>query len=228
MAKLSSAQISTKRLAISKSKAQMVGVVAAASFITVFCLVASKAVWSQNSYQAKVISAKEKAHKQLQANLKNYDNLSTKYRIFDSENPNIIGGNVSGSGDNDGTNSKIVLDALPSSYNFPALTASVEKILSDRGVKVSSITGTDDEVNQQGNTSSPTPQPVSMPFTFSVDNAGYTQISQLTGALEHSIRPIQIDTLNLSGGINDMTATYSAHTYYQPAKSLKITTKVIK
>jgi hypothetical protein len=221
-------RISTKRLAISKSKAQMVGIVAAASFVTIFCLVAAKTVFSQNSYQSRVVAAKEKAHKQLQANLKAFDSLSTSYRIFDSKSPNIIGGSTTGTGDNDGTNSKLILDALPSSYNFPALTSSLEKILSDRGLKVSAITGTDDEVNQQSNTSSPTPQPVEMPFTFTINNANYTSISQLTDALQHSIRPIQVDTLNLSGGVNDMTATFTAHTYYQPAKSLTITKKVIK
>ncbi len=225
---MSNPQVSTKRLAISKSNAQMVGAVAAASFITVFCLIASKAVFSQNNYQGRVISAKEKAHKQLQANLKAYDSLSTSYRIFDTKNPNVLGGSTSGAGDNDGSNSKLVLDALPPTYNFPALAASLEKILSDRGLKVSSITGTDDQVAQQSNTSSPTPQPVEIPFTFTVNNASYSQVSQLTDALQHSIRPIQIDTINLSGGINDMTATFTAHTWYQPAKSLKITTKVIK
>jgi hypothetical protein len=221
-------QIGGKRLAISKSNAQMVVAVAVASFVTVFCLVAAKTVFSQNSYQSKVIAAKEKANKQLLANLKAYSSLSTSYRIFDSKNPNLLGGNISGTGDNDGTNSKLILDALPSSYNFPALTSSLEKILADRGLKVSAITGTDDEVAQQANNSSPSPQPVQMPFTFTVNNASYTSISQLTDALQHSIRPIQIDTLNLTGGVNDMTATFTAHTYYQPAKSLKITKKVIK
>lgn len=218
----------TKRLAISKSKAQMVAAVSVASFVTVFCLIASKAVLSQNTYQARVISAKEKAHKQLQTNLRAYDSLSTSYRIFDSKNPNVLGGTISGSGDNDGSNSKLILDALPPTYNFPALTSSLEKILADRGLKVSSITGTDDELAQQANTSSPTPQPVTMPFTFTVNGANYTALAQLTDALQHSIRPIQIDTMNLSGGANDMTATFTAHTYYQPAKSLQIDKKVIK
>ena len=61
-----SLQISTKRLAISKANAQIVGIVGAAAFVTVFCLFAANAVFSQNRYQARVITAKEKAHKQLQ------------------------------------------------------------------------------------------------------------------------------------------------------------------
>lgn len=221
-------QISTKRLAISKANAQMVAVVAVAAFVTIFCLVAAKAVFSQNRYQARVVTAKEKALNQLKQNIETYKDLSSAYKAFDSTSNNVLGGNAAGNGDNDGPNSKIVLDALPSSYDFPALTASIEKILDNNGLKVSSITGTDDQINQQNNTSSPNPQPVSMPFAFTVDSANYQAVGQLVTKLQSSIRPIQIDTVELSGGVNDMTLTINAHTYYQPGKSVSITKKVIK
>lgn len=221
-------QLSTKRLAISKANAQMVIFVAVASFVSIFCLVASNSVFSQNRYQQKVISAKEKAHKQLETNISNYNTLAQRYKSFNNQSPNIIGGSINGTGDNDGPNSTIVLDALPNTYDFPALTSSMEKILSDRGLKVSSISGTDDQLAQQNNTSSPTPQPVAIPFSFTVNNANYSSISDLSAALDHSIRPIAIDTISLTGGANDMTGTFTAHTYWQPAKSLKVTTKVVK
>lgn len=220
--------ISTKRMAISKSNAQMVGVVAAAAFITVFCLVASNTVFSQNRYQARVISAKEKAHKQLQDNINTYSDLATSYKAFDNASTNVIGGTKGGSGDNDGSNSKIILDALPPTYDFPALTSSIEKILQDNHLKVTSITGTDDQINQQGNTASANPQPVEIPFTFTVSNASYASVNQLMSKLQQSIRPIVIDTLDASGGQNDMTVTVSAHTYFQPAKTVSITKKVVK
>lgn len=217
-----------KRVAISKANAQMVGVVGAAAFITVFCLIASKSILSQTRYQARVVSAKEKAHHQLQENIQNYSNLALAYKKFDSASTNVIGGSKDGTGQNDGSNSKIILDALPSSYDFPALTSSIEKILGNSGLKVTSITGTDDELNQQSKTSSPDPQPVSMPFSFTVSNANYNSVGQLITQLQQSIRPIQIDSIDLSGGINNMTLTVNAHTYYQPAKSVSITKKVVK
>jgi hypothetical protein len=221
-------QISTKRVAISKANAQMVGIVAGAAFITIFCLVASKAVFSQERYQARVISAKEKANDQLEANLKNFSSLQKSYAIFNSAPTNIIGGSATGTGDNDGTNSKIILDALPSSYDFPALTSSLEKILADNNLKVSSITGTDDQVNQQNNLINPNPQAVSMSFSFTVNDANYSSVSQLITKLQESIRPVVIDTLDLSGAANNMTATVNAHTYFQPVKGVSITKKVIK
>ncbi|HVV25462.1 MAG TPA: hypothetical protein VHC21_00310 [Candidatus Saccharimonadales bacterium] len=221
-------QISTKRVAIDKTQAQMVFIVAVAAFITVFCLFAAKAVFSQNRYQGRVISAKEKAHKQLQQNINTFGDLQTSYKAFDGAATNVIGGNAAGTGDNDGSNSKIVLDALPPTYDFPALASSIEKILVDSGLQVSSITGTDDQLNQQNNTSSPNPQPVSIPFSFSVSNASYTSIGQLLTTLQRSIRPIVVDKLDISGSTNSMTATINAHTYYQPVKTIGITKKAIK
>lgn len=221
-------QISTKRLAIGKANAQMVGIVAAAAFVTVFCLVASNAVFSQNRYQARVISAKEKAHKQLQQNIQTFGNLQTAYKAFDNTGTNVLGGNSNGTGTNDGPNSQIVLDALPSAYDFPALASSIEKVVSGNGLTITSINGTDDQLNQQNNTSSPSPQPVSIPFSFTVSNASYNSINQLVTKLQQSIRPVSVDSMELTGSVSSMTATINAHTYFEPAKSVSITKKVIK
>jgi hypothetical protein len=220
--------ISTKHVAINKANAQMVAVVAVASFITVFCLVASKAVLSQNQYQGRVSKAKEKAHQQLQKNIKAFDSLVVSYKAFDGTSTNVIGGNASGTGDNDGSNSKLILDALPSTYDFPALTSSLEKILHDQSLKIGSITGTDDQINQQSNSESSSPQPIAVPFSFTVNNANYSSVQQLIAKLQVSIRPIQVDKLTISGGANNMTLTVNGHTYFQPAKSLSITKQVVK
>lgn len=220
--------ISTKRVAISKANAQMVGIVGGAVFLSIFCLFAAKSVFSQNQYQAKVTSAKDKAHRQLVKNIAAYETLQGSYEKFDNESTNIIGGSRNGNGSNDGTNSKIVLNALPSTYDFPALASSLEKILKDNNVKISGITGTDDQVAQQGNISSPTPTAVEMPFTFSVDNANYESINKLVTALQRSTRPIVVDKIAISGGGSNMSLTVNAHTYYQPSKTLNIQEKVQK
>jgi hypothetical protein len=223
-------EISTRRLAISKANAQMVAIVSVAAFVTVFCLIASKAVFSQNRYQARVTSAKEKAHHQLQDNIKAFSTLQKSYQDFDLAEKNVIGGSIDGTGDNDGPNSKIVLDALPYAYDFPALTSSLEKILTSSNLKVTNITGTDDQLNQQSNTTSPNPKAVQMDFSFTVDDATYASVSQLVTKLQQSIRPIQIDTLELSAGrgSTSMTATVTGHTYFQPIKNVSITKKVVK
>jgi hypothetical protein len=224
MAKL---EISTKRLEIVKANAQIVTVVAIASFVTVFCLVASQAVWSQTQYQSRVTKADSVAHQQLLKNIQSFSNLSSSYQSFVAQSTNIIGGTINGTNPNDGDNARIILDALPSSYDFPALTSSIEKILSNGNFSVSGITGTDDQLTETSNIN-PSPQPITMPFGFSVSNANYSDVQQLMTTLQQSIRPIQIDTLSLSGGANSMDLTVTAHTFYQPGKSLDIAKQEIQ
>lgn len=225
MAKL---ETSTKRIAISKANAQMIAALSIGAFITVFCLFAAKAVWSLNSYQSRVIDAKEKANTQLNKNIDSYNKLARSYRAFDSAATNVINGTPGGTGDKDGSNSKIILDALPSSYDFPALTSSIEKIVSMNSLSLSSISGTDEQLDQEDNVLAVKPQVVEIPFTFTISNADYAGIQRLIDSFQKSIRPFQVDKITVSGGGNNMTLTVDAHTYFQPGKDVSVTEKVIK
>jgi hypothetical protein len=221
-------EVVTKRVAISKANAQVVVVVSVAAFIVVFCLTASHALIVKNIYQSKVLSIQNKAKQQLSTNIQAYSSLSKSYQSFISTPNNVIGGSSTGStGNNNGSNASIIIDALPSSYDFPALTSSIENILTARGLQIASISGTDDQLSEQTNNSSPDPQPVEMPFSFSVSNINYAQVGQLITALGQSIRPISIDTVDLTGSDSDMTLTVNAHTYYQPGKTVDISTQAV-
>lgn len=215
-------QISTKRIAIDKANTQVVIAAGIAAFITVFSLVASQALMAQTNYLNKVIGKKEAAHKQLKSNIAAADQLVASYQKFTAEPVNAIGGKSNGNGENDGDNATLVLDALPSSYDFPALTSSLEKILTGRGLKIASISGTDEQATQGLSQSSANPQPVPMSFNFSVSDASYTSIQDLIAKLQTSIRPLSIDTLSVTGGANNMQLVVTGHTYYQPGKSLSI------
>ena len=225
MAKL---EISTKRLAISKANAQMAISLSVASFIVTFSLVAAHALLGQEKYQAKVIHAKNTAANQLKTNVGTVNALNDQYTKFVNKPGNIIGGSTSGTGDNDGDNAKIVLDALPSQYDFPALISSLEKLLTQRNFKISSIAGSDDQIAQQTNQDSPTPKAVAMPFTFTVKDANFSSVKDLMDVLQRSIRPIVVDSLAITGGENSMQLTVNAHSFYQPEKDLKIRTQVVK
>lgn len=221
-------EISIKHIALDKANTQMVAIVAVAAFLSIFSLVACKALWSQTRYQARVISAKEKANKQLQSNIKAVNSLVGQYSAFDAADPNIIGASKNGTGDNEGSNSKIILDALPSSYDFPALTSSIEKILTANGSKISGISGTDDQVNQETNIASIDPQPIPIPFTFTISDANYQSVQQLLDTLQRSIRPVQINKLQISGTTDKLSVSVEAQTFFQPAKSLEIKKQVVK
>jgi hypothetical protein len=164
----------------------------------------------------------------LRSNLTAAEQLENSYQAFVTTDTNVIGGDAKGSGERDGNNAKIILDALPSTYDFPALTTSLEKLVKGtNGLKITSITGTDDEVAQSTKTSSATPQASPMPFTLVVDG-NYQSVQDLIGRFEHSIRPFQIQSMTVAGKQSDLTLTLVAQTYYQPSKSLNITTKVVK
>ncbi len=221
------ANTSLKRVQISKANTTMVIATAIAAFALTFTVIAGRALLNKRAYQAKVINAKEKAVDQLEANIKATNSLATSYKAFVSTSSNVIGGNPAGTGDRDGDNAKIVLDALPSQYDFPALASSLEKIALDNGYKINSITGTDDEVIQKENKESINPTPLAMPFQMSVQT-NLTGAKNLLSLLERSIRPIKVQTVNLSGSNGELDVVITAETYYQPQKSLNIETKVVQ
>ncbi len=219
--------ISTKRLLIDQANARIVAYVSVAAFIVVFSLVATKTLVGQASYQNRVISKKKAAVAQLKSDISATAQLKTAYDAFTGTSQNVLGGDPGGTTSKDGNNAKIVLDALPSSYDFPGLTTSLEALLANQSVNITSITGTDDEVAQSTNQSSVTPQPVAIPFTVAV-TGDYTGIQNTVSAFEKSIRPMQIQSMTLAGNQGKLALTVAAQTYYQPAKSLNIKKVVVK
>lgn len=217
---------SGKRLLINKANSRIVALTSGAAFIVVFSLVASYTLVGQLNYQNRVIGAKKTALTQLKQDIDSTSDLVAKYKAFISTPENAIGGNPTGIGPQDGDNAKIVLDALPSKYDFPSLATSLEKILKEQGVRIESISGSDDEVAQT-NTASATPQPVEVPFELSVSGK-YADIQKVAKAFESSIRPIQVQTMQLTGNEGEMTLRIVAKTYYQPEKTLSIRTEVVK
>jgi Tfp pilus assembly protein PilO len=217
---------SEKRLLINQANSRIVAVTTAASFIVVFCLVASYTLVGQLAYQNRVLGKKKAALSQLKTDINSVQTLETSYTAFVQTPQNVLGGNTHGQGGMDGDNAKIVLDALPSKYDFPALATSLEKLALSQGVNIESMTGTDDEVAQTDSASS-TPAPIAMPFQITV-TGNYASIQKVVKAFEKSIRPIQVQTLQLTGSDQKMQMNITAQTYYQPEKTLNIKREVVK
>lgn len=206
----------------------MVAATAVGAFIVVFSIVASKTLFSQMVYQNHVIDQKKKALTTLKNDINAVDTLKDSYKTFVNTPQNVLNGNPIGTGDQDGDNAKIVLDALPSNYDFPALLTSIEKLVTTQGLQIQGITGTDDQATQGAESSSNTPQPVAMPFQVRVSGS-YQGIKGLMSVFERSIRPIQVQKIEISGDKDGtMVAVIDAQTFYQPAKNLNIKTKVVK
>lgn len=211
------------------SQAQTATIVAAAIgiFVVVFTIFVGKTLVSQHSYQSKVINEKQTALNQLTSNEKAAEGLVKSYKQFESQPVNAIGGTPSGTGPQDGDNATLILEALPTKYDFPALTSSLEKIITGQNMTIQSIAGQDEQTEQQNNTTSSDPQPVDMPFSVGAEGS-YQQVQSLVGVFEHSIRPFQIQTIELKGDQGDMTVNITAQTFYQPAKNFNIKKETVK
>jgi hypothetical protein len=243
---------SIKHLQIAKANNFMFIVVALASILVVFSLASTKTLMSVSSYQHKALKAKNVAIKKLQDNVKAANALQKQYDAFESQNPNIIGGvggldvaqaiaqqgEQSGSiqvngkaislSGQDGDNAKIILDALPSSYDFPALITSVEKIANQDHIPLQGVGGTDQpSTTAQSSSSVAAAQPQQIPISFSVQT-DFQTVKVLLTDLERSIRPVDITTITLSGSGNNMNVSLQSSTYYQNPISLQIKQKVVK
>ena len=215
-----------KRALINKSNSTIVGIAGGAAFIIVFCLVASKSLISQELYQARVIKSKNAAISQVKQDIIASGQLTNNYQTFIAQNPNLIGGNANGDTGQDGNNAKITLDALPSTYDFPALTTSIASMVSGEGLTVNGITSADLSATVL---STPTGSPSPIPIPFSVNVEGtYSQIQSLITVFENSIRPIKILKIDISGNQTSISASISAQTYFQPGKILNFTQETVK
>lgn len=214
---------SSKRQQIDKSKNTMAIVAAVALFVVIFCLISGHDLKSKMSYQSKVITADTTSRNQLQDDVQASTTLTSSYEKFNDTKTNVLGSAVTGK-TND--NTKIILDALPSQYDYPALATSIENILSNQGITIDSIGGQDESASI-GTTNSASPAPVAMPFSFTIDGP-YQNIQNVVSAFEKSITPFQFLTMDLSGNQSDVNLTITAQTYFQPPINFQITQENIK
>lgn len=209
-------KVSSKHLQIDKANSLMLIATAATTVIVVFSLVAANSLWKQMSYQNKVIGLKSDANQQLEKNIQEAENLKIAYDAFENSTESVIG--------TADKNSKIVLDALPSKYDFPALATSLEGLINGVGAKIAGINGTDNEAQAEQN--SATPQAIEMPFELSADGS-FATMQKLIADMHRSIRPFKITALNLTGSDGSLNAKVTAVTYYQPEKRLEVEQKIV-
>lgn len=202
-------KISSKHLQIDKANTNILIAASVTTAIVIFSVVAAQALINQMKYQSKVIGLRSKAASQLSKNVTAAKTLNEAYIAFDGSPESVIG--------NSEKNSKVVLNALPSKYDFPALATSLQGIINNSGNK-GSVTGTDDEANALQTSASP--QTVDIPFQMNATGTTAT-IQQLLSYIERSIRPIKISQISISGSDTSLQVSLTAKTYYQPEKQLE-------
>jgi len=207
-----------KRDLIKKAGSSIFISVAIASVILAFSIVSLRFMFSQMQYNSRVHAAKEESRDTLSKNISKAAALEASYEQLDlSDNLLLDQG--------DKMNSDVVLDALPSRYDFPALVASMNKLANESGVKLVGFGGDDLEV--EAIATQPLPEPQEIIFTLSVDG-NYSLIENFVKNLDNTIRPMHVEKMRLSGTDSDMTATFNLITYYQPVVDLNLHTRIIK
>lgn len=201
--------------------------VAAASVAISFFLVSAQFLYEKWSYNNRVIAVKTKASDTLTQNVKNAQKLQ--------ENVNALVGNqdlASLKTAPDDANAKIILDALPSTFDSTALATSLQlAILNRSGVVIESITvpGQTVRTSSSTDTASAADQAKPQEMKFSIVATGsYDRIRGMIVDLQRTIRPMKLTTINLSGSDNAMRATIEGVTYYQPAKTLNIRQETVR
>ncbi len=213
---------SVKKIQIDKDSKTMIIWVAITIFIVIFSLVSANSLYSIFNHQNKVISANNNSLNILNKDKSSVGQLIGSYKNFVNTSTNIIGGSTSSNTQNNGDNAKIILDALPSSYDYPALLSSIQNLLSNQGVTIGSISGSPSQGSSGSNSTQTTSSPVAMTFSFTVTGP-YQNIQNVINEFELSIRPMQFQTIDLSGNQNSMTLNATVQTYYQPAVGFNVT-----
>lgn len=224
----SNARTSVKHDIISKTNSNIVLMISLSTFIVIFCLFASRALISQGAYHNRIISEKKDALNQLKENEDSIKDLTLAYDSFDNQAVNVLGGNPTGTAPNDGKNTKIMEDALPSKYDFPALTSSFEKIIKSVGVESRAIGGREDSnLNSDSSSSTESGTALGIPYSLAV---GGTQenIELFLDTLERSIRPMNVTSLQIQIGGQSLETRILLNTYYTQEASFVLGSKEVK
>lgn len=201
---MADALIHNKRDLIQKARSSQFAVIIIASVIIAASIIGIKILWAQRSYQATIIDKKAKASDQLEANIAAVAKLEDEFKKLESSQ----------------INSGLVLDALPSKYDFPALATSIEKMTAISDVELDSFVGEDLSASSVGSQG----QPVAVEIPFSVSVLGsYENIMKFVDNMQKSIRPFNIIEMSIqASGEGNLQADFRMKTYYLPSKSLEI------
>ena len=198
-----------KRSAISKAKSTVLTTVVIASIVISFAIVTINFLWDLRGYNTRVLGQKQIAKQILEQNVQSADALKTQFEIF--ENGDI--------------KSQEVLDALPSKYDYAALITSLDALAKRSGMSLEGFTGTDEsDTALQMHIS---PQPVEIPFSITV-NGRYDDLKKFLDTLDKSIRPLQVNSMIITGSDNNIKAEISITTYYQPQADINVELKEVQ
>lgn len=204
---------SAKHVQINKASTQTFIVVAVAAVVVSMSLVLLNILWGNAKFNSKVHGRQEQARDQL------IDNIAAVGPLQESFERLEIGADLIQGQPEDKKNSEVILDALPSRFDFPELAVSIDNLARQSSVTLTSFRGTD--LGESALTSSPSPFPEQIPFIMDIEGS-YQDITVFLSNLENSIRPIKVQSIEMSGIDSKLSISVTAETSYQPAFDLTI------
>jgi len=220
-----------KRTQIAKANRTMFLWIAASAALIGFALVVSFFLAQKLFYNEKVLGEKEKTISILKNNNAVVDELETQVRALDASE---VLASVKASPTDQAI--QVILDALPSGANSDALGASLQsKLLAGiQGLRIESLqvdpvlgieSLTDETLSEDA--SAVTESSNQITFQFSVSGSQEALKEVLTN-LERSIRAIDITSLRIESQGTTQLMTVQARAFYEPAKTIQLTEKVVK
>jgi Tfp pilus assembly protein PilO len=179
------------------------------SIVVSFSMVGLKFLWDLRAYHSRVTEEKEQVRDTLSTNIENIGLLKTSFNLLEQSK----------------VDSKLVLDALPSKYDFPALATSVESLVTRSGLILSSFSG--DDLEKEAVNRITDPEPIEIPLNISVEGP-YKNLIKFVDILSKSIRPMQVNRIEIQGTDENIRADILLSSFYQPGVSLEVETRTIQ
>lgn len=224
-----------KRSQIAKANRTMFIAVAGGAAIVSFAIIAAVFLGQKLVFNEKVLIEKNKTVSTLNANNKAVSGLEANVRALDT-NTDLAKVKAS----NTDSAIQVILDALPSDANSLALGGSLQnKLLAGisgltleslqvdpvQGVEILDDSSVVDASATTDDSTAPSDNQVTFTFVVSGDQTALTNV--LTN-LEKSIRTIDITGFTIENQGTTQRLTVQGRAYYEPAKTVTLTDKVVK
>lgn len=222
-----------KRQQISNANRTMFVWVAAVSAVVGIAIVGSVLLYQKAAFNERVLSLKDKTVSTLRENNKVVPDLEDKIRQMNTNQAlkDVMGPNQT-------QPIRVVLDALPSEANSPALGSSLQtKFLNDPALRIESLTvdpvvgvesQTSSNVKDASSTASTNANEITFRFAVSVDINNANALKELLQRLERSIRAVDITSLKIEAQSNRLLLSVEGRAFYEPAKTVQLQEQAVK
>jgi len=220
-----------KRQQIFKANRMMFLWVAMASAVIGFALVISISLMQRIIYNQKVIGEKNKTYSTLANNNKKVSQLEDQIKTINYSSDVLKKLRAKDSDDP----IQVVLDALPSDSNRLALGSSLQNVLlanipgaSLESMKVESTAEAGSLKKSTTTTGTVENNSLDVTFTLKINSGSEDSIREMLTRLEKSIRTFKVTNVKIEYSLDKMNVTVTAKAYYEPAKVVELTEKVVK